>query len=64
MDINNELGKETDMGMCTKGVDTGHNEDGMEVDGSTGAIGGGAKGDARRCDGRGGEGWEVMHTLS
>ena len=61
MDTNNEVGKETDMGMCTKGVGTCHNEDGMEVDGSTGTIGGGAAGDAGRCDGRGGE---VEHTLS
>ena len=43
------------MGMCTKGADTGHNEGGMEVDGSTSAIGGGAAEDAECCDGRGGE---------
>ena len=34
-------------------VDAGHNEDGMEVDGRTSAIGGGAGDDAKRCDGRG-----------
>jgi len=53
-------------GMCMKGVNTGHNEDGMGVDGSTSTIGGGAADDAGRCDGRGREGWEaiMMHTLS
>jgi hypothetical protein len=55
------------MGMCIKGVDTGHNEDVMEVDDSMSTIGGGAADDdAGRCDGRGREGWEVitMYKLS
>jgi hypothetical protein len=47
------------MSMCIKGVDTGHNEDGMEVDDSMNTIGGAADDDAGRCDvtveaGRGG----------
>jgi len=56
VDVNDEVEKEADMGICVTGVDTGQNEDGVEVDGSTRAIGGGTTDDDGRCDGRG-RGW-------
>ena len=51
--VDDEVGKEAEMGMCIKGVGagTGHNADGMKVDDRTSTIGGGvANDDAGRCN--------------